>query len=441
MAAGSDTATGNAWRSASARGMAFAILLAGAVTGSGPVAAQTTIDNWLGTDERGASSWDQPFDKSFVQQWQSEPARGFPTISPDNIGPMKEAINRYADIVARGGWGLLPKTELRSGEYDDAVRYLRRRLEAEGYLRQTGGDHDVFDSYVEEALKQAQIRNGIAPTGYLDKNTIESLNVPASARLHQLRENLVRITSLSQVASQQPKYVIVNIPAAQVEAIQDNRVVSRHSAVVGKFERQTPILHSFIHEVNFNKEWIVPPTVLKQDLVPKGRDYVGKGKNVLEEYGIDAYANYNAYRRGQKLDPASIDWDSPAALKYYYVQNPSDQNPLGFVKINFNNQYSTYMHDTPSKSIFARNFRAESSGCVRVQNIPQIVAWLLEESGWTPEQVLRMKETGERLNVTLKKRIPLYFSYITAWVTPDNQVNFRPDLYRRDGINQTASAY
>jgi murein L,D-transpeptidase YcbB/YkuD len=417
-------------------------LLLAAVMLPGASFAQSgrNIDNWLGTDERGGN-WEQPFDKSVVQQWQSEPQRGFPTLSTDNIEPTKAAITRYAGIVAKGGWGQLPKTELRIGQESPAVGFLRRRLIVEGDLKQVGGEANVFDSYVEEAVKRAQLRNGIAPTGFVDQSTIDVLNVQASVRLSQLRENLVRVTALSQVTASQPKYVVVNIPAAQVEAVENNRVVSRHSAVVGKTERQTPILHSFIHEVNFNKEWIVPPTVLKQDLIPKGRDYATKGKDVLEELGIDAYVNYNAYKRGTKLDPSKIDWNSPAVTKYFYIQNPGDQNPLGFVKINFNNQYSTYMHDTPAKSIFAKNFRAESSGCVRIQNIPQIVAWLLADNGWTPAQVLRMKETGERMNVPLKVRVPLYWSYITAWATPDNQVNFRQDLYRRDSIDQTASAY
>jgi murein L,D-transpeptidase YcbB/YkuD len=127
-------------------------------------------------------------------------------------------------------------------------------------------------------------------------------------------------------------------------------------------------------------------------------------------------------------------------MNYLYVQKAGEENPLGFVKINFHNVHSVYMHDTPSKSIFARNFRAESSGCVRVQNIPQLAAWLLEDAGWTLPQVLRMKQTGERLDVSLKKRVPLYFSYVTAWATPDNMVHFRRDLYRRDGATVTTTA-
>ncbi len=399
----------------------------------------SSIDNWLKFDDKNSGSWEQPFDRSFVQQWESQPQKGFPTLSRDNIEPMKAAIKRYAEIVASGGWERIPLVEMRVGTTDPAVGALRRRLEIEGDMRQSGGDRQTFDYYVEKAVKRAQERHGIAPTGFVDKNTLAAFNIPASAKLRQLRANLVRISSMSG-ATAQGKYVVVNIPAAQIEAVQNNQVVSRHSGVVGKVDRQTPILQSAIHELNFNKEWFVPPTVLREDLLPKGRDLAGKGKNVLEQYGIDAYANYDAYKRGQKIDPRSIDFGSQAAMGYTYVQNSGEENPLGFVKINFNNSHAVYMHDTPAKSIFARNFRAESSGCVRVQNIPQLAAWLLEDAGWNVAQVLRMKQTGEKLNVALKKRVPLYFAYVTAWATPDNMVHFRRDLYRRDGVGLTASA-
>ncbi len=401
--------------------------------------AYSSIENFLNFDNRD-SGWDQPFDRSFAKQWESQPERGFPTLSRDNIGPIKAAIKRYADIVANGGWERIPLVEMRVGMTHPAVAALRRRLEIDGDLKAAGGDRMTFDYYVEKAVKRAQARHGIAPTGFVDKNTILALNVPAAARLRQLQANLTRIASLSAQTAQ-GKYVVVNIPAAQIEAVQDNRVVSRHAGVVGKVDRQTPVLQSTIHELNFNKEWIVPPTVLREDLVPKGRELARKGQNVLIKHGIDAYADYGAFKRGQKIDPARIDWNSEAALNYLYVQNAGEDNPLGFVKINFHNSHAVYLHDTPSKSIFARNFRAESSGCVRVQNIPQLAAWLLEDAGWTMAQVLRMKQTGERLDVALKKRVPLYMVYVTAWATPDNMVHFRRDLYRRDGVGLTASAY
>ncbi len=398
--------------------------------------AHASIDDWMKFD--GGKDWDPGFDRSFAQDWETQPAKGFPTLSPANLDHMKAAIKRYADIVANGGWNNLPLVDLRVGKTHPAVVALRQRLHAEGDLGADGGYPETFDSYVEKAVKVAQARNGLAPTGVVDKATIMALNVPASARLRQLRTNLTRIESLA--APTKGRYVVVNIPAAQIEAVENDQVVSRHAGVVGKVERQTPILQSYIHEVNFNKVWVLPPTVIKSDLVPKARSGP-KGYEVFQRYGIDVYTDYNAFAKGQKLDPQTVNWSSPAANNLFFAQKPGDDNPLGFLKINFYNPYSVYMHDTPSKSIFARNVRAESSGCVRVQNIPQLAAWLLRDDGWDLQRVNSMKQSGETVSPQLKNRVKLYFAYVTSWATPDGQAHFRRDLYNRDGVGATATAY
>ena len=363
--------------------MAAALSVSGVMLAS-PVQAQqmAAVDDWMKFDD--GSNWDPGFDRSFAQNWETQPAKGFPTISSANLGHMKAAIKRYADIVARGGWDRVPDVEMRLGKTDPAVVALRQRLRAEGDLKSDSGYPQIFDSYVEKAVKAAQQRNGLAPTGVVDKPTIMALNVPASARLRQLQTNLVRIQGLN--APGKGRYVVVNIPAAQIEAVQDDQVVSRHAGVVGKVDRQTPILQSTIHEINFNKEWILPPTVIKSDLIPKARASA-KGYETFTKYGIDVYSDYNAYAKGRPLDPQTVDWSSPAANNLFFAQKPGDDNPLGFLKINFHNPYSVYMHDTPSKSVFARNVRAESSGCVRIQNIPQLTAWILEDNGWDLKRV------------------------------------------------------
>ncbi|WP_251133848.1 L,D-transpeptidase family protein [Rhodomicrobium sp. Az07] len=396
----------------------------------------SSIDDWLGFDQSD-DSWEQPLrDRAFQREWETQPERGFPTLAKENLATTRIAIKQYAEIVARGGWPQLPPIELRTGMSHPAVVQLRTRLQVAGDLQAYGGYPEVFDSYVEQAVKRAQTRHGIPPTGFLDQTTIDALNVPASARLRQLRTNLARLQGLVP-NTPAGKYVIVNIPAAQIEAVNNNYVVSRHAGVVGKPDRPSPLLNSAIEEINFNKEWVVPPTVLKYDLVPKGRD----GLDVLAKYKIDAYATHEDYQKGKKLDASKIDWSSDAPLRYFYVQAPGDENPLGFAKINFASPQGVYMHDTPGQSVFQRSFRADSSGCIRVQNIHQLVAWLLEDNGWSVQQVLRMKQSGERLFVRLKKRVPLYWTYITAWATPDGTVQFRRDIYRKDGVEAIASAY
>ena len=229
---------------------------------------------------------------------------------------------------------------------------------------------------------------------------------------------------------------MVNIPAAQIEAVEGDRIVSRHAGVVGKPDRPTPILNSAIHELNFNAVWHLPPTVIEKDLIPKGQDMARRNESVLVKFNIDAYGG-----DGKKLDPNKINWSSPATKNLTYKQQPGPENPLGFVKINFNNAHSVYMHDTPSQSLFGRNFRAASSGCVRIHGIEQLASWILGDQGWRPEHVLQMKTSGERRDVTLKKPVPLYFVYLTAWATEDGIVQFRRDLYQKDGIGATAAAY
>jgi murein L,D-transpeptidase YcbB/YkuD len=415
----------------------MAVICLGGLLGGSP--AQAAVDDWMKFDGgNDTSNWDPGFDRSFARQWETQPARGFPTLSPTNLDNMKAAIKHYAEIVAHGGWASIPLVDLRVGKTHPAVATLRQRLKAEGDLTEDSGYPQIFDSYVEKAVKAAQQRNGLPPTGVVDKATVMALNVPASSRLRQLRTNLVRIQGLA--APTKGKYIVVNIPAAQIEAVENDKVISRHAGVVGKVDRPTPILQSQIVEINFNKEWILPPTVIKEDLVPKARSGA-KGYEVFKKYGVDVYQDYNAYAKHQPMDPATINWSSPTATNLFFAQKPGEDNPLGFLKINFWNPYSVYMHDTPSKSIFSRNFRAESSGCVRIQNIPQLAAWILEDEGWNLQRVNDMKQRGETLNVQVKTKIKLYFAYVTAWATPDGAAHFRRDLYNHDGVGVTATAY
>jgi murein L,D-transpeptidase YcbB/YkuD len=412
------------------RALAFVIGL------SVPVAAAAYEgDSWIRFGPADATS--EAPDRTFIKQWEANPPKGYPTLSPANVEATKAAIRRYQDIVANGGWESLPEGQLQVGASGPSVAILRKRLALSGDLREDAGyaSSESFDTYLEKAVKRFQASNGLTPTGIVDKRTIAALNVPAEARLRQLQTNLSRIAELARSAGK--KYLMVNIPAAQIEAVENDRIVSRHSGVVGKPDRPTPLLRTAIHEINFNPVWRLPPTVIQKDLIPKGREMQKAGKNVLAKYGIDAYDG-----NGRKLEPEKINWSSAVPMSLSYSQQPGKENPLGFLKINFHNDHSVYMHDTPSESLFGRNFRAASSGCVRVQGIEHVAAWLLaDQGGWTAERIEGMRKSGERADVKLKRQMPLYFVYVTAWATEDGVVQFRRDLYQRDGVGPTASAY
>ena len=206
---------------------------------------------------------------------------------------------------------------------------------------------------------------------------------------------------------------MVNIPAAQIEAVENGAVVSRHSGVVGKPDRPTPLLRSTITELNFNPIWTLPPTVIKEDLIPKGRE--------MQQSGAAERARevrHRCLRGRQEARPRTIDWSSGRPLQLSYRQQPGKDNPLGFLKINFANSSSVYMHDSPKESLFGRNFRAASSGCVRVQNIEQLAAWLLAGAG---QRRAGRADEGDRASArrAAAKPVPLYFVYVTAWATED----------------------
>ena len=169
--------------------------------------------------------------------------------------------------------------------------------------------------------------------------------------------------------------MVVNIPSAQVEAVEGGQVVSRHAAVVGKPERPTPELSSKIQEINFNPYWYVPRSIIFKDLVPKAREFARRGQDMLAAYHMEAFDP-----SGAPLDPHQIDWFGNEVYNYQFRQLPWEENSLGFVKINFPNKDAVYMHDTPLKSLFGRSVRFESSGCVRVHNVEALVAWLLRAS-------------------------------------------------------------
>jgi L,D-transpeptidase YcbB len=357
-----------------------------------------------------------------------------PILSPATVDATEAAIQKYQDLVNRGGWNPVPSgVELRVGSKSKAVEALRERLVASGDLDPVAGMGPMFDSFVEAAVKRFQARNGLGQTGEVSEATFAELNVPAAARLQQLEINIVRLKAYSGDLG--ARYVVVNIPAASVETVEGGVVYSHHAAGVGKIDRQSPIMQTKATEINFNPFWTVPASLIKKDLIPKMK----ADPSYLTDEKIRVFN-----KDGQEISPTSINWNSNEATNYKYRQDTgADLNSLGFVRINIPNPYGVYMHDTPSKGIFGDDFRFVSSGCVRVQDVRDYVAWLLKDTpGWGRDQIDAVIRSGDRLDVKLAQPVNVYWVYITAWATPDGIVQFRPDVYQRDsaGPGPLASA-
>jgi murein L,D-transpeptidase YcbB/YkuD len=352
-----------------------------------------------------------------------------PVLSPQTLPAMEQAVYVYRDLVARGGWNPVPADkELKIGVRDPNVVELRRRLISSGDLKQRSGDPAAFDSYVQAAVKRFQERHGVPPDGVVGSGTLRALNVPAEVRLWQLEANLERI---KETAVPSGRYVMVNIPGARIEAVEDGVVISRHIAVVGKVDRQTPLLSSKIYEIRFNPFWTVPASIIKKDLIPK----MQKEPTYLAEHQIRIYN-----QQGEELAAERVDWNTDEAVNYMFRQDPGDQNSLGFVKLQFHNKYDVYLHDTPSKTLFESDYRFESSGCVRVHNVRELVAWVLRGNGYTLATVDDTIRSGQRLDVQVTDQPAIITVYFTAWTTGDGVVHFRDDIYALDSQGTVALA-
>jgi murein L,D-transpeptidase YcbB/YkuD len=358
------------------------------------------------------------------------PQASLPTLSPATAQHTEQAITVVEGIVAQGGWPEIPNAErMRLGGRHPGVTQLRRRLMISGDLDARTGVSDIFDSYVEAGVRRFQARHGLAADGVLRASTVKALNVPATVRLAQLRTNLVRLRAMS--GNLGARFVVCNIPAAQIEAIENGIVVSRHTAVVGKPDRPSPDINSKIFEINFNPYWTVPVSIVRRDLIPKMQaepDYLTANRIRIFD------------TRGNELAPAQVNWYSDEAINYMFKQDPGDLNSLGSIRINFPNKDGVYMHDTPLKNLFGEDFRFHSSGCVRVQNVRELVNWLMVETpGWSRQEIDQVIKSGERKDAKLLRPVPLYWVYVTAWATPDGVTQFREDIYQRDNLSPVVS--
>ncbi len=355
-----------------------------------------------------------------------------PYRSDAMVEALEAAINRYQALVEKGGWPTIPGVKMiRPEDDDERVPVLRRRLQVTGELRESGGGSSFsFDGALGEAVKLFQRNHGLRISGRVDKPTLQAMNVPAQARLQQMRLNLGRLRELLQ-GRIEDRYVLVNPPAFQLEAVEKYEVQQRHRVIAGRVERQTPVVKATIRALNFFPYWRVPDSVATLDLIPKMQkepEYIAKEKiRVLTR-------DFN----GPEIDQANVDWKTATATQIKFRQDPGPQNALGLMRIDMPNSEGVYMHDTPMKQLFQQRARAFSAGCVRVQDVFKLGEWIAKkELGWEqPGRIEGIIEGGQPLDLTLTHQVPVYFTYITAWAEPGpgGTIQFRPDLYGRDGV-------
>ena len=353
-----------------------------------------------------------------------------PSATADTAACTTAAAQRYATIAEQGGWPALAKPMKRGQASPQDVATLRHRLAIEGDLPPTddAAARASWDDTLTDALKHYQARMGLRQTGMVDEMTLAALNVPASERAKELDASAHRLAILQNFPFDQ-RYVVVNIPAAAVEEVEGGRVVHRYAAVVGGTDHQSPQVQAKITDVIANPTWTLPVSIIKNEVIPK----MAKDPHYLSRMNIrmlDA--------RGREVNPHGIDWSSNEATEFTFRQDPGRKNSLGTLKINMPNNQSVYMHDTPAKGFFARDYRFFSHGCVRVDGIFDLAAWLLEGTAgpdgeaWTVATLKKLVGEEDKKSIRLKQNVPVVWLYLDGWSGSDGAVHFRDDIYALD---------
>lgn len=415
------------------RSVAAALTLAALASAAGRVqAAEGDFWNSIpGFGGQMASTERRP--EAIVDKVEDLRPNKVPYRSEEMLSAIDKAFAFYQQIVSSGGWPAIPGPRMiRPGDDDQRVPLLRRRLAKEAYLRSGGGSFDsyTYDGELEAAVKRFQESHGLRPSGRVDRPTLDELNITAEGRLKQLRLNAARLQELNNMRPEE-RYILVNVPAFQLEAVERYDVQLRHRVIVGRNERETPNVKATVRALNFFPYWRVPDSIGKLDLVPRLR----KEPDYLDKEKIRVFSAQTA----QEMDSRSIDWNQVDPAKIKFKQDPGPQNALGLVRIDMNNEHGVYMHDTPMKKLFEQRSRNFSAGCVRVQDVFQLAEWIARlEHGWEqPGRVEQILQSGQAVDLTLSRPMPVYFAYVTAWAEPTGgPVQFRPDIYNRDGVNQ-----
>ena len=338
----------------------------------------------------------------------------------------RASLAEYRAIAAHGGWpSILPGPALKAGVRGPRVAAVRRRLEATGELPGQSANDDRFDEPLAAAVRAFQERHRMSPDGAVGASTLAELNVPVAARILQIRVNLERGRQVLHEIPAGP-VVLVDIAGFEVSYQRDQQTLWSARIQVGKPYRQTPIFKSLIDHVVFNPTWTVPPTILAKDILPavrRDRGYLAKKKlDVLD-------------RNGEPVDPATIDWANatPRNFPYLLRQGPGPDNALGRVKIMFPNSFFVYLHDTPSKSLFEKDERAFSSGCIRVDRPLELVERLLDDpKNWSSAAIAQAVADGTTRTVRLPKPVPVLLMYWTIVPSDDGHTVFKRDPYGRD---------
>ncbi|MBS0544256.1 MAG: L,D-transpeptidase family protein [Proteobacteria bacterium] len=338
---------------------------------------------------------------------------------------LRATLARYRELEGAGGWPRIAAGPiLRAGDRGPRIAALRARLLASGDLAAAGGANgDRFDDTLVSAVKRFQARHGLDADGAVGTATLDALNVPVAERIAQIRANLERWRWVAGDIG--PDLLLVDIAGFHAELRLAGQPVWSARVVVGRPSRETPTLLDRVQHLVLNPKWVVPPTILREDVIPGMRRNPGY---------LNSHRLRLVDRSGRTVDASSVDWSGQGgSFPYQVVQSSGADGSLGQIKFALGNRYSIYLHDTPSRALFNRPSRAYSSGCVRVQNPQELAVLLLDDPAqWSAEALKSAIATGKTRTVPVNRQIPVMLLYHTADADASGAVQFRKDIYDRD---------
>jgi murein L,D-transpeptidase YcbB/YkuD len=388
-------------------------------------------------EERGFAALTRALDSGQVRET-------FQRARPQHVWYQRgrERLKEYRALAAAGGWPTIPDgPTLKPGMSDPRVAAMRTRLQvtrdyvpgspapmapaATGSAATAVPPEAVYDAALEAAVKRFQERHGLTADAAVGPATRAAMNVPVADRVDQIRVNLERGRwVLHEIKGE---LVVVDVAGFDVSYFRDDEPVWTSKVIVGRPYRETPIFKSLITYVVFNPTWTIPPTILVKDKLP----VIKRDPAYLKRNNIRVIDS-----RGREVDPYSVNWSQYGAGRlppYQLRQDPGEDNALGLVKIMFPNRHMVYLHDTPAKSLFEKDERTFSSGCIRVEKAFELAELVLNDPvQWTQQSMAEVVASKKMLTVNLARPMPVLILYWTAQPRPDGHVIFRNDVYGRD---------
>lgn len=349
-------------------------------------------------------------------------------LSPSSLGyqGLRNVMMKYLRIRETGGWKKIESTYSNSeGVEQYSIEDLKERLRVEGDF---SSDENSSEAY-QNAVKTFQRRHAIKADGLVRKEMLSKLNISVEEKIAALRLNLERWRWMP--TEEERFYVLVNIPDFSLSVVNEDTTVLKMRAIVGKVERATPILNARMNTIVVNPYWRVPATILREDIFPKVR----KNIRYLKKERIRVYKHGD--ETGKKaINPARINWKKANAdtFPYFLRQSPGRKNVLGHLKFIFPNPDDIYIHDTPIKSLFEKEVRPFSSGCIRIQEPLKLAHYLLKNDGnmWGYRNIVKLMAKGHNKTIPLSTSVKVHINYWTVWVDDDGIANFRDDVYGYD---------